>query len=75
MRPLAIAAMQIAPEPGDVGGTWKRFSEQVGESGDAVGGAAGYQALCGWAGLDAGMWGGGGRVRGASGDDGRSSRR
>lgn len=29
MRPLAVAAMQIAPQPGDVGGTWKRFSDQV----------------------------------------------
>src|ERR1700730_11673263 len=29
MRPLVVAAMQIAPQPGDVSGTWKRFSEQV----------------------------------------------
>jgi formamidase len=29
MRPLAVAAMQVASAPGDMDGTWKRFSEQV----------------------------------------------
>ncbi|HZC41014.1 MAG TPA: carbon-nitrogen hydrolase family protein [Streptosporangiaceae bacterium] len=29
MRPLVVAAMQVAPQPGDMDGTWKRFCEQV----------------------------------------------
>lgn len=29
MRPLVVAAMQVAPQPGDLDGTWKRFCEQV----------------------------------------------
>jgi formamidase len=29
MRPLAVAAMQVASVPGDMDGTWKRFAGQV----------------------------------------------
>jgi formamidase len=29
MRPLVVAAMQVAPLPGDTDGTWKRYREQV----------------------------------------------